>query len=395
MKKNSKTSPQYITINPKHLKITGLFSLFLGAFVFAVFVTNVLQGSVRGVDENHKKSEIPVVEIEQIKKAPDTYRKSKIYQRLIERVGPEEAQDLLAKSGLPYNGNTHLLNHTVGDFLYKKYGPSGIVHCRDYFSSSCYHGVIINSLGDGKLENVKIMMDACRKKGESILGQCVHGLGHGFLPYVGYANLLDALSLCDEVGKDIKGFNFYLCHNGVFMENIWGVHDGKPSPDRWVKENEDILYPCNDPRIDSKYLGACWYNQHTIMEKYYDGDIKKVGNECYQLSDASYQKECFEGLFNVMQAAAQGNVDKQFEDCRKMPKDWFVQCLTTQIIVELSHGGNSSSFEICARIDKKDKETCYDTLIDVMFYYSQPPQHEELCKKIPKEHRIGKCGKFV
>ncbi len=228
----------------------------------------------------------------------------------------------------------------------------------------------------------------------SIFGQCVHGLGHGLLPYTGYKNVLEALTLCDEVGQDIKQFNFYLCHNGVFMENIWGVHEGKPSPDRWVKK-DDIHYPCNDPRIEDKYLGACWYNQHTIMESYYNGDTAKVGNECYQLTDARFQKECFEGMFNVMQASARGNVDQQFASCKKIPEEWFARCLTTQIIVELSHGGSDSSFEICSRIDEANKFICYDTLTDVMIFYLPADQHSGLCKRIPLEHREGKCKKYT
>ena len=50
----------------------------------------------------------------------------KAYESLIEQVGPEEAQELLYRSGLPFDGATHLLNHTVGIYLYRHEGLSGI-----------------------------------------------------------------------------------------------------------------------------------------------------------------------------------------------------------------------------------------------------------------------------
>ncbi len=335
---------------------------------------------------NNKKS----IEIEQIRKTTDIKKQSDIYLKLIERVGPVEAQEELLHSGLPFSGNTHLLNHTVGVYLYKKFGPKGIIYCKSYFSSSCYHGIIINSLADKKVDKVTEMMAACGKEGKGVLSQCVHGLGHGILPYVGYKNVVEALSMCDSLGEKIEGVSPFICHTGVFMENIWGVHGGVPSPDRWV-DVRDPHYPCNDPRIEYKYRRACWYNQHTLMEKYYKRDIAKVGKDCHALTDKSFQKECFAGLFNAIEVSSRGNVEKQLKNCGLMPADWKSRCLIDQVIVEVSHGGADTSYKICSVMKEGDKRECYRTLSNVIVYYMKPDQQKILCSRIPREYRENEC----
>src|SRR5579864_7540808 len=60
-------------------------------------------------------------EIAGIKNTRDIIKQVDLYKQLIERVGPIKAQDDLFTSGLPFDGETHLLNHTVGEWLYKKY----------------------------------------------------------------------------------------------------------------------------------------------------------------------------------------------------------------------------------------------------------------------------------
>lgn len=382
-------SPRNSFINNLHLRQVLVFSILLS---LGLTIGYILTDKIKSLSTNTKQNIFAEHdEITKIKELPNSIEKSKWYLKLIERVGPKQAQEDLEHSGLPHDGNTHLINHTVGDYLYRKYGPGGITYCKSYFSSSCYHGIIIDALADGKLDKIDAMMETCRKTGKGPYGNCMHGLGHGFLSSVGYKQLLKALALCDEVGDRIDDFDKFTCHTGVFMENIWGVHEGKLSPDRWIKD-DDPHYPCSDPRIPDHYLAACWQNQSAIMHQLFQGDYAKIAKECEKLQNQYYQNTCFDGIFNLIQGETQQNVDSQFKECSRMPEQWRSKCLISQVVVEISHGDSKASFEICARINSDYKKQCYQTLNDYNVYYSQEPEKQAaFCNKIPREYREKNC----
>src|SRR3989344_725492 len=75
-------------------------------------------------------------ETEKIKNLKTTAEQEEVLKQLLERVGPVEAQEEMFRSGLPFTGQTHLLIHTVGNYIYDKYGPGGLSLCRDYFLSA-------------------------------------------------------------------------------------------------------------------------------------------------------------------------------------------------------------------------------------------------------------------
>src|SRR3989344_5224235 len=59
-------------------------------------------------------------EIENIKKLKNTTAQGEELKKLLDRVGPIEAQEQMLASGLPFTGETHLLIHVVGDYIYNK-----------------------------------------------------------------------------------------------------------------------------------------------------------------------------------------------------------------------------------------------------------------------------------
>jgi hypothetical protein len=319
-------------------------------------------------------------------------KKVELYARLIERIGPEQAQEELHSSGVPYTGQMHLLNHTVGDFIWNKFGPSGITRCRDYFSSSCYHGFILNAIGDGKIENINLVMNECKKTGSPpSYMQCAHAVGHGFLAYVGYSNLMEGLSLCDSVKKDIADFAVDYCYNGVFMENVWGLHEGRPSPDRWVSD-EDMYYPCNYEGLTREHLPECWYNQAIyINNKFFEGDIVKVAYVCASLEEGGSQYMCFDGAFRSLHSMTESNVARKYEICSQMPDGWKEKCIAIQASASFQQGDRSLPFKICSdtKIGKKD---CYEELFKMIkWVINSSDERISLCNKIPKEYRIDNC----
>jgi hypothetical protein len=322
----------------------------------------------------------------------------KLYKQLIDRVGPVEAQDDLFRSGLPFDGQTHLLNHTIGDYLYTTKGPAGLSLCRDYFLSSCYHGFVLHALAASNSDTViDDIMAECNKKGPTVATQCAHAIGHGFLAYVGYKNLTDALKKCEALTTRIKNFPLFNCEDGVFMENIWAVHDdGTPSPDRWVKPS-DPIYPCDDPRIDHKYINACWSNQPSLMYQLFHGDIASVGKECLTLTDRQFQTTCFDGLARQIHPLTNGSVDKVFELCSLMPTpQWIGACVVSDARAYFSVGDRTLPFQICSRADKSYQASCYAQLFGIMGVYVEKNSeaYHSLCEKIVEPEFKNQCLVF-
>jgi hypothetical protein len=361
---NSKT---FLAKNKKYILILTVFFVLAAVSGYLMVGSKSLSQRNNVIAVNGRSPEI-----EQIKNVTNIDKQSQLYLKLIKRVGAEQAQEELQNSGLPYTGNTHLLNHTVGNHLYSTYGAAGVLKCKDYFSASCYHGVIINALGNNEQDEINNMMEECRKAGKSVFSQCAHALGHGFLPWLGYANLPQALERCDEMGKTVEGFDLMLCHSGVFMENNWGVHGGSPSPDR--------------------YHAACWYNQYTPLWHHFQGNMQKVADVCLTVANKVSQENCFAGLFNALQITSNNNIDKQFEECNRMPREWKTKCITTQISVGFSQGDKNTGYKICERIEPNGKEECYKKLNENIIFYSKLEELNLLCEKVPTGYRAENCS---
>ncbi len=321
-------------------------------------------------------------EITTITASHDLKEQRTAYLALIGRVGPEQAQELLLKSGLPFTGQTHLLNHTVGEWLFDTLGVSGILKCKEYFLASCYHGLIIKAIGlYGNSNAAERIITACKQSPSPVLAQCAHALGHGFLAWSGYANLIPALHQCDTIARDHSDVMGFPCYDGVFMENVWAIHDGgTPSPDRWIKP-EDPLYPCSDPRIAKTYLPGCWSNQPALLFQLFKGDIKKVSDVCADLSNDSFKTICFDGLARQIHPLTNGNSESADHLCSLMPSEWIKPCLVSVSKAAFSVGDRQMPFEICnAFAHSKD---CYATLISMIASDTHADENLQLlCAKI-------------
>jgi hypothetical protein len=332
------------------------------------------------------------VEIQGILATSDQKEQVKLYTDLINRVGPAQAQEDLFRSGLPFTGQTHLLNHTVGDFLYDKFGTSGLVQCKDYFLSSCYHGFLLHVIADLGMPGVSKSFAECFKEGPSVYSQCAHGIGHGFLANAGYKNLTKALNTCDEAVATMPGFPPFNCYDGVFMENIWAVHNGQPSPDRWIKES-DNMYPCDDKRIDDKYILACWSNQPSLLFQQFRGDIKKVADVCSLVKNESYQQMCFDGLSRQINPLTRGESNKVFNLCSLMPNTrWENYCIGVNASATYAVGDRVSPFDICSLSKEDAREECFNRLFSNMTAYRKNGDNlDKMCSKITLDNWRKKC----
>ena len=331
-------------------------------------------------------------EILAIKKTSVLDEQVVLYKKLIDRVGAVEAQEDLFKSGLPFTGETHLLNHTVGDYLYEKYGPAGLVKCRDYFLSSCYHGFVLHAIADGGMPEVAKTFAECNKGGFTVSSQCAHAIGHGFLANTGYKDLVKALQTCDQATSTMPGFPPFNCYDGVFMENIWAVHDGEPSPDRWVRES-DKVYPCNDKRIDDKYILACWSNQPSLAYQLFGGDIKKVAELCNTVKRPEYEQMCFDGLARQIHPMAGSDPKQTLALCSSMPTiKWINYCMSTNASAGYAVGDRDMPFLVCSEVGASGQEECYSKLFSTMRAYKKANESTQtLCAKVADSTWREKC----
>lgn len=327
--------------------------LIIIAFVVSVF--SLLQYNSSGAD----------LEIRKIKSFSTTSEQSEELLKLLNRVGPVVAQEEMFQSGLPFTGETHLLIHTIGNYIYDKYGIEGLSLCRDYFLSACYHGFIINTLGDHGVTGVAKAIEKCNKAGGGVVSsQCAHAAGHGFVAWQDY-DLLKALEMCDDLGKQVEGagvsFGYFNCYDGVFMENVWGVHDGAPSEKRWVNQN-DVYYPCNDPRIPEKYLEGCWADQATLIYQHFKGDLRKTAQICDGLENDGYKEMCFNNLSRQIHPLTQGSIDKVFTLCKTTGENWYDYCILTNMSAYWSVGDHQIPKKICQRLTGSAKAECFTRL---------------------------------
>ena len=334
----------------------------------------------------------PAPEIEKIKTLTSTKEQSEELLKLLKRVGPIETQELMVRSGMPFTGETHLLIHTIGDYIYDEYGQDGLSYCKDYFLSACYHAFIINTLGDSGLDGMANVMEKCEIAGPGVPSQCAHGSGHGFVAWQDY-DLVKALEMCDKLGEKSPNFPYFNCYDGVFMENIWGVHNGAPSEKRWIKDN-DIYYPCNDPRIPEKYLRGCWSNQATLIYQHYKGDLKQTALACDAVENPEYRDVCYDNLARQIHPMTDGSLEKVASLCSVATGEARRnECILINMTSYWSVGDRVVPFEICDSLSGELQNQCFDRLIGSIRFETGQNLNERKtqCDKISSEIHRNKC----
>jgi len=236
------------------------------------------------------------------------------------------------------------------------------------------------------------VMRECKKSGPAVFAQCAHAVGHGFLAESGYAEVTDALKLCDKASEAISEFPVFNCYDGVFMENVWGIHDGKPSPDRWVKNN-DPVYPCNDKRIAEKYIRACWSNQPALMYQFFKGDIVEVGKECEKVSNEEYQQTCFNGLARQIHPIANGEHAEAFRLCGLLAPHRQSYCIGVIAGAAFGVGDRKMPFVLCAQTKIENKGECYRELFSSIAGYAKTAtEKKDFCSSVSEAIWQSRCS---
>ncbi len=362
-------------------KSPAKFILLVIAFVSLLVY---LKKSTPVIKDNQPR-EIP--EMKEILGDDQTIR-LKAARKLVERVGVEEALEILEHSPLPHTGEGHLAIHQIGFYAYQKYGLESILKCKDYFLYACYHGAIIEAAGDQGFEAIAKMTDYCKTSPVRYF-QCVHAAGHAILAIWDYPSLPDALKTCDDIYEKDKEFPNALssCHNGVFMENLFGVHDwgtGKETERKWL--SEDPYFPCN--ALDEKYQRGCWLNQAARIYQMNSGDIAKTSEVCQKIDNLQYVEWCMDNLARQIHPLTAGDIIKVFSICPLVGEAWREHCVVINAGAYYSVGGRDEAMAICQRVLPATKGLCYQNILGQII--SDPINKDEkipLCQKMEMPFR--------
>lgn len=306
----------------------------------------------------------------------------KAARKLVERVDVGKALEILEHSALPHTGEGHLVVHQIGFYAYKKYGVDSILKCKDYFLYACYHGAIIEAASDQGFEAIVKMTNRCKASPVRYF-QCVHAAGHSILAMWDY-DLPKALQTCDELYEKETEFSEALssCHNGAFMENLFGVHDfgTDATPQRdWL--SDDPYFPCN--YFEEKYQKGCWLNQAARIYQMNSGNMVKTAQLCQDIGNEEYTQWCMDNVARQIHPLTLGHPEKAFTLCQQVGDTWYDNCIIVNAGSFYSVGGRTEALFICSQVPPHIKSECYQRLIgQIAADPIKNNEKEAICNKI-------------
>lgn len=359
-----------------------LIVIMLTAGITYSYTNKPLNQKVALSNEVKKESAEEIPEMKDILNPENQEVRLTATRKLVERVDVEKALEILERSPLPHTGEGHLAVHQIGFYAYKKYGLDSILKCKDYFLYACYHGAIIEAASDAGFEQITKMTDKCKASPVRYF-QCVHAAGHSILAIWNY-DLPKALETCDQLYETETKFPEALssCHNGAFMENLFGVHDwgtGKEQVRDWL--SDDPYFPCN--YFEEKYQKGCWLNQAARIYQMNNGDVSKTAQLCENTGSDQYTEWCMDNLARQIHPLTNGDPAKAFELCQQEGPNWYNNCLVVNAGSFYSVGGRDEAIFICQQVPPLLKQECYQRVIGQII--SDPIDRrakEELCQKI-------------
>lgn len=312
----------------------------------------------------------------------DQTTRLKATRALAERVGVEEALEIVKNSGLPYTGEGHLAVHQIGFYAYTKYGKDAVLHCKDYFLSACYHGAIIEAASDEGTKVIKEMTDRCRSFAPRFF-QCVHAAGHSINAIWNY-DLPNALKTCDELYEEDTQFPDTLtsCHNGAFMENLFGVHDWgtDKNPKRdWL--SEDPYFPCN--AFGEKYQKGCWLNQAARIYQMNKLDLTKTAQLCEQTGNTEYTRLCIDNLARQIHPLTESSTEKVWQLCSQIGRHNLETCIMVNAISYYSVGDRPKGIDVCNTLAEAIRSQCLVPIINYLLTDNiTKDEKSKLCQRI-------------
>ena len=331
--------------------------------------------------------------------ATDLYTSQDDLYSYVKKFGPKATDARLAVLS-ETQGSCHTAAHETGRFAYELLGDQAFQQCSAECHSGCYHGAteaFFRDHGTSNLaENLKIICSSAQNPFFS--HQCIHGIGHGLMAWTGYG-LFDALLSCDLLSERKDS-----CWTGVFMENIVGglaradVAKNPSQADHFTKYlSDDPLYPCDDPKLDDKYKGSCYFLQTSRMLQIFGVNWDKVAGACSS-APFVYQQSCFQSMGRDVGGTYPTSAEQEITSCASAPAGELQNgCLIGAVQNTLwDPSGQDLAIHFCTLLtNKNEKGSCYTTIFQrAPDVFATASDNRAFCRKAESQYQ-SECVSYI
>lgn len=268
--------------------------------------------------------------------------------------------------------------------------PSGLC------SNGCIHGGFqerfrAESFTDEEVEGIKPdLKSICEKRSSwnpTGLEQasCYHALGH-LTMYITDADINHSISLCEEIAVKADGRNYLqVCLDGVFMQ----IYQPLEPEDFALISGKEVTRE----EVDSFCADFSAYAKASCISEswpLYREEIMKNGDALVALcskEEKENQPRCFGGLFYVLTAQFNFDLEKIKNYCLALPKDLGGSCFTNAAtrMIETDYRNITKSINLCSSADALGQEDCFNELLEYSTYnfHVGSPEYFQLCNSLP------------
>lgn len=277
--------------------------------------------------------------------------------------------------------------------------PSGLC------SNGCIHGGFqerfrAESFTDEEVEGIKPdLKSICEKKSNwnpTGLEQasCYHALGH-LTMYITDADINYSINLCEEIAVKADGRNFLqVCLDGVFMQ----IYQPLEPEDFALISGKEVTRE----RVDKFCASFSGYAKVSCISESWPLYREEIMNDPDELikfcskEDKSSQPRCYVGLFYVLTAQFNFDLERIKNYCLALPKDLEGRCFanTATRLIETDYRNIVKSTELCFNADAPGQEDCFNELLKYSTYnfHAGSPEFFKLCNGLPDPWK-DKCLK--
>ncbi len=234
-------------------------------------------------------------------KAGDLKPASELFAHDIRVFGGAKAYARLSTALQGYlDEDQHAYAHAFGHELYKIEGEHGVSACGVDFGLGCFHQFLGDAITELGTDSAQRLYDSCtRVAGNQEL--CRHGLGHGILSGVGYAekDLQKALDVCGSITREVT---YAGCGGGVFMEyNLRTIANAEGIAGSRDVDSGGIYAPCESVHADNRQVCTFWLPEWWFFAVLKGNQMQGSRSDVYaqmgELCAAStYPQTCYEGI---------------------------------------------------------------------------------------------------
>lgn len=326
------------------------------------------------------------------------YKKARCYQKKLEAImqtqGTEQALvalKFLAAEDPEILQRANQYAHFLGwrSFAHYKDVSVAFSHCRDTFSSGCYHGVLQAYLGSLSPVTPEAIATVCDKQVQTaqsstfLRHQCLHGLGHGLTTHFEY-DLKKALSFCDMLPMD---WDRGSCYGGVFMENVvaaqnahhYEQYTGRKADKLTVLQPRDPLYPCNT--VAKKYQHACYQMQSSAILTLTRHNYSQAFHICSKAPD-EFASVCYESLGREISGVSLRNEQKIIALCGEAEPEAMTACVVGAVKdIILAHADPQRGLSFCRNLEApRQRIACFTAAGQVLAtLYPDAKQRDTAC----------------